>query len=129
MPVTYEIDRAKYLVRTSCTGATTLDEVLQHFAVLIQDPQCPEQLNVHLDLSDQTSLPASEQLRAVAMEIARIVPRVRFLNCAIIAPKDAMFGMARMFEVFAEQQFEATRVFRTKEEGALWLDTETPPRR
>ena len=110
MPVTYQIDRAKQLVRTRCTGATTLDEVLQHF-----------------DLSDMTSLPASEQLRAVASEIARIVPRVQFLNCAIIAPKDALFGMARMFEVFAEQHFAATLVFRTREEGAIWLESPAVP--
>ena len=125
MPVTYQIDRAKQLVRTSCTGATTLDEVLQHFAVLIQDPECPERLNVLLDLSEMTSLPGSEQLRAVATEIGRIVPRVQFLNCAIIAPKDALFGMSRMFEVFAEQYFAATRVFRTREEGAIWLESPT----
>jgi hypothetical protein len=125
MPVTYQIDHAKQLVRTSCTGATTLDEVLQHFAVLIQDPECPERLNVLLDLSEMTSLPGSDQLRAVATEIARIVPRIQFLNCAIIAPKDALFGMARMFEVFAEQYFGATRVFRTRDEGAVWL--ESPP--
>jgi hypothetical protein len=127
MPVTYQIDRAKQLVRTSCTGVTTLEEVLQHFADLTQDPSCPERLHVLLDLSEMTSLPASEQLRAVAVEIGRIVPRVKFLNCAIIAPRDALFGMARMFEVFAEGGFEATRVFRTREEGLLWLESSTVP--
>jgi hypothetical protein len=123
MPVTYQIDKAKQLVRTSCTGATTLDEVLGHFAELLQDPECPHRLNVLLDLSEMTSLPASEQLRTVAGEIGRIVPQVQFLNCAIIAPRDALFGMARMFEVFAEQHFAATRVFRTRDEGASWLDS------
>ena len=53
------------------------------------------------------------------------MPRVQFLNCAIIAPKDALFGMSRMFEVFAEQYFAATRVFRTREEGAIWLESPT----
>jgi hypothetical protein len=127
MPIAYQIDRAEQLVRTSCTGATTLDEVLQHFAVLIQDPECPEQLNVLLDLSEMTSPPVSDQLRTVATEIARIGPRVQFLNCAIIAPKDAMFGMARMFEVFNEQHFGTTRVFRTRDEGAIWLASPTVP--
>jgi hypothetical protein len=127
MPVIYQIDRAKQLVRTRCTGATTLDEVLQHFAVLVQDPECPDRLNVLLDLSEMTSLPASGQLRVVASEIARIVPRVQFLNCAIIAPNDALFGMARMFEVFAEQHFAATRVFRTREEGVIWLESPAVP--
>lgn len=127
MPVIYQIDRARSLVYTQCTGPTTLDEVLGHFATLIQDPECPERLEVLLDLSEMTSLPAIDQLRMVASEIARIVPQVQLLNCAIIAPKDALFGMARMFEVFAEQHFTATRVFRTKEEGAVWLECPTVP--
>ncbi len=127
MPITYQIDRVRQLVCTSCTGAATLDEVLQHFAVLTQDPNCPEQLHVLLDLSEMTSLPASEQLRTVALEIGRIVPRVKFLNCAIIASRDALFGMARMFEVFAEEYFQATRVFRTREEGLIWLESQAVP--
>ena len=103
MPVTYHIDHARHLVHTQCTGPTTLAEVLGHFALLVQDPECSERLDVLLDLTKMTSLPASDQLRTVASEIARIVPRVQFLDCAIIAPKDALFRMARMFEVFAEQ--------------------------
>ena len=55
-----------------------------------------------LDLSEITSLPTSSQLSAVTTEIARVRPRVQFDGCAIIASRDALFGMARMFEVFAE---------------------------
>jgi hypothetical protein len=44
---------------------------------------------------------------------------------AIIASQDALFGMARMFEVFAENYFGATRVFRSMDDGTRWL--ELPP--
>ena len=122
MTVTYQLDQAKRRIHTRCVGAVTLDEVLQHFADLVRDPDCPARLDVLLDLSEITSLPTSSQLTAVTTEIARVRPRVQFDGCAIIASRDALFGMARMFEVFAENHFGATRVFRTVDEGTRWLD-------
>jgi hypothetical protein len=124
MTVTYRIDQAKRRIHTRCVGAVTLDEVLQHFADLVRDPDCPGRLDVLLDLSETASLPTSYQLTAVTTEVARVRPRVRFDGCAIIATQDALFGMARMFEVFAENYFGATRVFRTMDEGTSWLELE-----
>jgi hypothetical protein len=124
MSVTYRIDQAKRRIHTRCVGAVTLDEVLQHFADLVRDPDCPGRLDVLLDLSETTSLPTSYQLTAVTTEVARVRPRVQFDGCAIIAMQDALFGMARMFEVFAENYFGATRVCRTMDEGIRWLELE-----
>ena len=124
MTVTYQIDQAKRRIHTRCVGAVTLHEVLQHFADLVRDPDCPARLDVLLDLSEMTSLPTSSKLTAVTTEVARVRPRVEFDGCAIIATQDALFGMARMFEVFAENYFGATRVFRTMDEGARWLELE-----
>ena len=122
MAVTYRIDQAKHRIHTRCIGAVTLDEVRQHFADLVRDPDCPGRLDVLLDLSETTSFPTSGQLSAVTTEVARIRPRVQFDGCAIIASQEALFGMARMFEVFAENYFGATRVFRSMDEGTRWLE-------
>jgi hypothetical protein len=124
MTVTYQIDQAKRRIHTRCVGAVTLDEVLRHFADLVHDPDCPARLDVLLDLSEMTSLPTSSNLTEVTTEVARVRPRVQFDGCAIIATQDALFGMARMFEVFAERYFGATRVFRTVDEGTRWLELE-----
>jgi hypothetical protein len=124
MTVTYRIDQATRRIHTRCVGAVTLDEVLRHFADLVRDPDCPGRLDVLLDLSETTSLPTSYQLTAVTTEVARVRPRVQFDGCAIIASRDALFGMARMFAVFAENYFGATRVFRTMDEGTRWLELE-----
>jgi len=82
MTVTYRIDQAKRRIHTRCIGAVTLDEVLQHFADLVRDPDCPARLDVLLDLSEITSLPTSSQLTAVTTEVARVRPRVQFDGCA-----------------------------------------------
>jgi hypothetical protein len=99
-----------------------MSEVLDHFRTLENDPQRPGALDVFLDLREVTSLPSADQLRAVTAEIARIAPNLRFGACAIITDRDALFGMSRMFSVFAEGYFRAITVFRSADEGECWLD-------
>lgn len=126
MPVTYRIDQARRRIHTRCMGEVTLEEVQQHFVTLGRDPVCPDQLDVLLDLTEMTNLPSSGQLGAVTVELARVAPRVRFRHCAIIASQEALFGMARMFEVYAEKYFVGTRVCRTVPDGERWLEAPEP---
>lgn len=126
MPVIYEFDVNGKLVRTRCVGNVTLEEVVGHFATLQQDPNCPNYLDVLLDLAELTSLPNQNELRTVSQTIGKARPRVVFGSCAIVAPRDAVFGMMRMFEVFAQQHFRATHVFRAVSEAEKWLAAQEP---
>jgi hypothetical protein len=60
VPVTYEIDKARGIIRTRCAGFVTMFDVLGHFRELSEDPECPKQLDVVLDLREITSLPTSD---------------------------------------------------------------------
>jgi len=126
MAVTYEIDKANRIIRTSCRGAVTLEEVIDHFRELERDPDCPDRLDVLLDLSEQTSVPTRYNLEDVTSEIRRIRPKIQFGACAIVANTDVLFGMLRMFEVFTERYFRASRVFRTRDEAEAWLASQHP---
>jgi hypothetical protein len=121
MPVTYQIDLARNLIRTRCTGDVTPEEVANHFRELARDPNRPKRLSVLLDLSEETSLPEVGDLRGVSNQIREIEQSVQFGVCAIVAPDDALFGMMRMFEVLASEHFVATRVFRELAEAEEWL--------
>jgi len=127
MPITYEIDKARGVIRTRCVGHVVFAEVAEHFRTLFLDPACPERLDVLLDLSEMTSVPGVEQLKAVPGEIGRIRDRVRFEACAIVATSDLLFGLTRMFEVFAEEQFRTTCVFRDASEAEAWLIAQQMP--
>jgi hypothetical protein len=126
MPVTYHIDKKKGFIRTRCFGDLTLDEVLDHFQELERDPDCPDRLDVLLDLSELelASIPEVNELRTVSYQIGAIREKVRFNACAIVACKDALFGMMRMFEIFAEEQFRMTCVFRAVGEAEAWLTSQ-----
>ena len=126
MPVTYQIDKANRIIRTKCTGPVTIEEVLDHFRLLEGNPNCPDRADVLLDLSKQSSIPDAENLREVTSAIRKIQYRVQFGTCAIVARQDALFGMLRMFEVFAEKYFSAIGVFRTINEAEAWLASQRP---
>jgi hypothetical protein len=124
MPVTYQIDGANRLVHTTCSGPITVADVIDHFRVLEQDPACPNCVDVLLEVQASTTAPKTAELRSVAREIARVSGRVQFGVCAIVASTDVLFGMMRMFEVFAEENFHKTQAFREIGEAEEWLDSQ-----
>jgi hypothetical protein len=127
MPVTYAIDVKEKLIRTKCVGDVKFQEVIEHFRTLERDSNCADRLDVFLDLSRITSLPATGQISGVAREIARIKEKVRFNVCAVVAPTDAIFGMLRMFEVMAKPYFNEIRVFRLAADAEAWLTSQRSP--
>ena len=124
MPIKYEIDGGRRLIRTRCVGATTFAEVMDHFRTLRSDPAVPEEMNVLLDLSDQTSAPDSAQIKAVAAEAGRMLDVVQWGALAVVARSDLLFGMSRMLEVMAEPHFGTIRVFRELAPAEAWLGSQ-----
>ena len=121
MPITYRIERERGLIFTTCSGQVTLPQVMAHFDALQRDPECPRRLDVLLDLAGVTSLPEGPQIRAAAERVG-LVQDIVFGACAIVATREALFGMARMFEVLARGHFAAIRTFRQRKEAEEWLD-------
>ena len=121
MPVTYSIDTTRRLIHTVCVGPVCLEDVVDHFTALKNDPACVGSMDVLLDVSEVDSVPESNQLRVVGSQIAAIRQKVQFELCAIIAERDVMYGMMRVFGVFAERWFREIRVFRKVANAEAWL--------
>ena len=123
MPVSYTIDAERCRIATHCSEFTTLREVLAHFEELELDPDCPPGADVLLDLTEMTSLPDFDQMRLAAERANDAARRVRFGSCAILVGNEGMFGMARVFEAFAERSFSRISVFRSRDAAEEWLRT------
>ena len=67
------------------------------------------------------SLPETREISTVINEVKRIRDRVRFGACAILASRDALIGMMRVFEAMAEECFRVTCTFRVANEAEAWL--------
>jgi len=122
MPVTYAIDPDARMVRTRCAGKVTLPEVLDHLQQLRDDPVCPDRLDVLLDLSDADTWPDRTQLQTVTYELAQVRGKLRLDLCAVIATRDVIFGMLRMFEAMTQDYFRDIQVFRTAADAETWLE-------
>ena len=123
MPVTYQIDSSRKLIHTRCIGDVTPEEIAKHFRELEQDPGRPERLNVLLDLTEETSLPETQDLREVKYQLNKLLRSVQFGACAIVAYDEALFGMMRMFGVITAEYFDVTQVFKAIADAEAWLAT------
>ena len=121
MPVTFTIDMRASLIRTICAGDVTLPEVDDHFTELSKVWPRGAKLDVLLDLSGCTSLPEIWQLRAVVSRIQMLGGRKRFGVCAIVATRELLYGLLRVFELLASHRFVAIRVFRNESAAMVWL--------
>ena len=129
MPVTYSIDSARGLIRTTCSGPVTPKEVIEHFRTLRQDPLRTRELDVLLNVSEAEVPPESSDLGRVVAELRAQEGELSFRLCAIVAPSDLWFGTMRMFEVFASKYFRAIRVFRNLAAAEAWLTSLDPDTR
>jgi hypothetical protein len=122
MPITFSIDMRASLIRTIGEGDVTPAEVDDHFTELSKVwPRGAKQLDVLLDLSGCTSLPEILQLRAVVSRIQMFGGRKRFGVCAIVATRELLYGLLRVFELLASHRFVAVRVFRNEAAAMVWL--------
>ena len=81
----------------------------------------PPRLDVLLDLTKMTSLPESGQIRLVADTLSGLREKTSWGACAVVAKQDVLFGMSRMFGVYAEPVFTRVHVFRERDEAKRWL--------
>ena len=125
MPICFSIDPRAALIKTIGSGHVTLTEVQEHFRELVKAWPAVPRLQVLLDLTECASLPDFQQLRTVVSQMDASGGRHRFARCAIVASRELLYGMLRVFEVMADTKFVAVRVFRAETEATEWLST--PP--
>jgi len=127
MSLSYVYDPESGILRTRCTGSVTLEETLAHFEQVMSDPGVPAGCKALLDVSRLEALPETRQLRSAADALDQLPKPPRSQPWAIVAGRDAVYGLSRMFQVFLEQAGIASRVFRTEEEAEHWLETLEAP--
>jgi hypothetical protein len=127
VPVTYQFDRELRLIRTKCAGEVTLEEVVSHFRELELDAAITTRPDVLIDLTEMRSIPRADQLMSAAGEVESLQPQLQWGSCAIVASRDVLFGMSRVFRVFVEEHFADSSVFRALDEAERWLAARRPP--
>jgi hypothetical protein len=125
MPITYEIDEANGWVWMVGSGVITDEEVLTYRQSLLADPRFRSSMKL---LSDMRGI---ERVEVTAGGIRRLVheesshaSELAARRLAIVTDSPVAYGMARMYQMLAENTGGAIQVFRQIEEATAWLQSE-----
>ena len=125
MPVTSQIDTSLGVVFSTLQGVVTQEDILAQIERFNTDPAFQPSFDHLVDTRSTTRFDVSgEGIRLVATHTAFNEKSRR----AIVAVKDDIFGMARMYQLFREwsEKPDQVRIFRDMEEARRWLGFQKP---
>jgi hypothetical protein len=122
MPIRVNVDETRKLVEVVFEGELTGSDVADLMDRHLRDPSSALPLGL-FDLSGVTAMGiSSDSVRAAARRVAEHVnSRVEEGKLAIVAPRDLLFGMARMYGILRSESPVEVRVFRQRGEAESWL--------
>jgi hypothetical protein len=123
MPASYTIDPVAGVVRVTCAGVFTNQEMIDCMERLYRDPARKPGMPSLIDcreVEDMQVTPAGCQ--AAATIAATLVDPVQApWAVAVIAPQNEVFWIARTFEVLRAGSPQTVRVFRQPADAERWL--------
>jgi len=105
-------------------GVVTLDELLAAAKEHQSDPERAKKItHVLIDFTEVTELRMNAEEAKRLAEASKITARLAPGGAAaIVAPRDHVFGIARMWESLVDEEASwSTRVFRDRAEAEAWL--------
>jgi hypothetical protein len=119
MPLTYEVDKKRQLLRSHGSGHLTIADLRDYFAATRADPDYDPGMHRMMDLRGVTNLPSSEEIREFAAFV-RTRAQLENVRMAILASSDLAFGVSMMFKAFVGYG-EWLIVVRDEAEALDWL--------
>jgi len=118
MPANYRIDIDRRIILSTAIGKLTDEDLREHQRAVLSDPSFEPTLNQLWDLQQVEELDISNSaLRDLASSRSYAAETKR----AVVAPRDVLYGTARMFQTLHDQAPEDFQVFRTADEAKAWL--------
>jgi hypothetical protein len=120
MPLTFTIDPARRLITSTGHGVLTKDEMMAQIRALQAAPNFDRDYRQLWDLTETTEI-------AITFPDMMWIAEVNVFSLttprAFLAPANAIFGVARMFEMLRRAKGETgIRVFRDRAEAERWLE-------
>jgi hypothetical protein len=120
MSTTFRIDTGLGVIFTTCTERVSDPEALSYLRAVAKHPDYSPAFK---HLIDCTQVEAFE----ISADLTRSVAQKKLFSsrscCAIVAPQDHIYGMARMFEL---QHSGSVQVFRDLASAEKWLGLDAP---
>jgi len=124
MPMAYDWDAGRRLLRTRIWGEAGDDDLGAHLRALVADVRIRGPLRELVDMSGAESVSFSAALLQQLATAARAHgDRFLGMRTAIVAPSDVLFGISRMYEMLADSLGSPIEVavFRDVDHAEDWL--------
>ncbi len=127
-----DFDTDRQLALFTVKGSFPQDEMFQMIRDLIDHPKFREGYDALVDLTavEDIALVGADIRSKVAIDKA-LLPKVGSARWAIVATQDAVFGLARMFQIMMDETSVEVGTFRNRGDAEAWLDercdTSAPP--
>jgi hypothetical protein len=107
------------------SGHLTYDDCIAVLEEILAHPKLSDRARILGDGRAITKLPSAEELRSVAHALRRLSDR-GVHSLGILTASTFVYGVARMFSVFAQVASIDVPVFKDMDEAQRWL-SEAPP--
>ncbi len=122
MPTSYSIDADVPLLRFALSGTSDTWNLEELAAALASEPRVQGGLRILCDLSGVEGVSSMPTVRGILGLAASLGERIVPCRCAVVAPRDSTYGMARAASVYAgEVPGLLVRAFRTAAPAETWL--------
>ena len=119
MGITYSFDHANRMVCSRGWGRLSMPEIEEFYSRLQADPAFDPSYRSLGDLRDVSEIAVNSNDLATSASLPIFDPGTRR---ALVASRDAVYGMLRAFASFNERMGQTTRIFRDMETAEAWLD-------
>jgi hypothetical protein len=126
-PLPFEVafsEPSRFKVRAS--GEVTFSEIERLAGDLLAHPRFGAGAELLVDADAVEGVPSVTELRVVASQTMPTLLDKGLRQFAIVASNPFVYGMARVFSVFAETAGGQVATFRKLDEAGRWLDAANP---
>ena len=120
MPIKYDVDGSKGVVFEYWSGGISAQDVSEHWARLLSDPDALACATSLADVRDAEPRLTDVELRRLVETIAVPILKGKSWKSAILVQKPVQFGMARQFHIFAEA-YSKDAIFTDEKAARDWL--------
>jgi len=122
LPISYEIDSASSMIRFELAGTLRSTEIIDALAQLRGDPDLERGMDILGDHSRLENFATTDLVLRTLPHLGRLVEALGPFRCAVVAPRDAQFGMVNVAIAYAQKYPDVRiRPFRSRDEAEAWL--------
>ena len=119
-----KIDKNRKMAHITASGKVNILELKDIFLETVEHEQWQAGFNMLCDYRNIENFDvSSKDIDEITVWQSSIDDLIGGGKCAVVASKDSVYGMSRMWEMMSSERSQHISVFRKVDEALSWLDT------